>query len=271
MESYISIAVGYAVKILGALAVFIIGRWVVRKLADLLEVALKKADVDETLVKFLGNAAYFLLLILVIIAALGTLGINTTSFAAIVGAVGLAVGLALQNNMSNIGAGVLILFLKPFKVGDFIEAGGVSGTVEALGIVNTTLRTPDNVRIFVPNSSITSGSIKNYSAEPIRRIDLVIGIGYDDDIKKAKEVLYEILNSDPRILKEPAPSVSVAELADSSINLNVRPWVKREDYWAVRSDLLERIKERFDAEGISIPYPQMDVHADVKLLDRKVS
>jgi small conductance mechanosensitive channel len=266
MENYISLAVSYGIKILGALAVFIIGKWAAKKISQLLTKALEKGGTDETLTRFLSNAAYFLLLILVIIAALGTLGINTTSFAAIVGAVGLAVGLALQQNMSNIGAGVLLLFLKPFKVGDFVEAGGVSGTVEAIGIVNTTLKTPDNVKVFVPNSAITSGSIKNYSAEPIRRIDLVIGIGYDDDIKKAKEILLKILSSDERILKEPPPTVAVAELADSSVNLAVRPWVKKEDYWPVRGELLERIKEEFDKAGISIPYPQLDVHGEVKVI-----
>ena len=169
MENYISLAVSYGIKILGALAVFIIGKWAAKKISQFLAKALEKGGTDETLTRFLSKAAYFLLLILVIIAALGTLGINTTSFAAIVGAVGLAAGLALQQNMSNIGAGVLLLFLKPFKVGDFVEAGGTSGTVEAIGIVNTTLKTPDNVKVFVPNSAITSGSIKNYSAEPIRR------------------------------------------------------------------------------------------------------
>jgi len=265
MENYILIAISYIPRIIGALAIFIIGRWAVGKITQLLGNWLEKSQVDPTLVKFLRNALQVLLLILVIVAALGTLGINTTSFAAILGAAGLAVGLALQQNMSNIGSGVVLLFLKPFKVGDFVEAGGNSGIVEEIGIITTTLKTPDNVRIFVPNSSITSGTIKNYSAEPIRRIDLVVGISYDDDIKKAKEILLKILEEDERILKEPAPSVFVAELADSSINLAVRPWVKKEDYWPVRGDLLERIKERFDEEGISIPYPQMDVHADVKI------
>jgi len=265
MENYISLAVSYGIKLLGAIAVFVIGKWISKKLSRLLTGALEKSGTDETLTRFLGNALYILLLILVIIAALGTLGINTTSFAAIIGAIGLAVGLALQGNMANVGSGILLLFLKPFKVGDFVEAGGNTGTVEALGIISTTLKTPDNVKIFVPNSAITSGAIKNYSAEPIRRIDLTIGIGYDDDIKKAKEVLMRILNSDERILKEPPPTVAVAELADSSINLAVRPWVKKEDYWSVRGDLLERIKEEFDREGISIPYPQLDIHGEVKV------
>jgi len=266
MENYIALATSYLIKFIGALAVFIIGKWVARKLANLVENWLKKSETDETLARFLGNALYILLLVLVIIAALGTLGVSTTSFAAIIGAIGLAVGLALQGNISNVGSGILLLFLRPFKVGDFVEAGGNAGTVEELGIISTTLKTPDNVKIFVPNSAITSGAIKNYSAEPIRRIDLVIGIGYEDDIKKAKQVLMEIMESDPRILKEPAPTVAVAELGDSSINLAVRPWVKKEDYWPVRGDLLEKIKERFDQEGISIPYPQMDVHADVKIV-----
>jgi len=207
---------------------------------------------------------YFGLLVLVIITALGTLGVNTTSFAAIIGAAGLAIGLALQANFSNFGAGVVILFLRPFKVGDFVEAGGATGSVEAIGIFNTTIKTGDNRVIIVPNSNIISGNIVNYSKEPIRRIDLVIGVGYDDDLKLVKETLEEILNSDERILKDPAPSVALAELADSSVNFNVRPWVKTEDYWSVRSDLLEKIKVTFDEKGINIPYPQLDVHLDQK-------
>jgi small conductance mechanosensitive channel len=223
---------------------------------------LEKSNTDVTLVKFLGDLVYFALLVLVIISALGALGVNTTSFVAIIGAAGLAVGLALQQNFSNFGAGVVLLFLRPFKVGDFVEAGGAAGVVETIGIFNTTMKTGDNRVIIIPNSNIIGGNIVNYSKEPIRRIDLVIGVGYEDDLKLVKSTLEEIVTSDDRILKDPAPAVALAELADSSVNFNVRPWVNSADYWAVRSALLEKIKLTFDEKGISIPYPQMDIHMD---------
>ncbi len=264
-KEFIPLVTDWAVRIGGALLVFVIGRWVAQIIARLVEKALQKTETDETLTRFLKSLTYFGILILVIIAALGTLGVNTTSFAAVIGAIGLAAGLAFQNSLSNFSSAILILFLRPFKVGDVVEAGGVTGKVEEINLVNTVVKTPDNVKIFIPNSNITSSHIKNFSAEPIRRIDLVIGIGYDDDLKKAKKLLEEILKNHPKVLKEPAPSVAVVELADSSVNIAVRPWVKGEDYWSVRSELIETIKETFDREGISIPYPQMDVHADVKL------
>jgi len=225
---------------------------------------LERSNTDVTLVKFLGDLVYFGLIVLVVIAALGTLGVNTTSFAAIIGAAGLAVGLALQGNIANFGAGVVLLFLRPFKVGDFVEAGGAVGVVDAIGIFNTTFKTGDNRVIIVPNSNIIGGNITNYSREAIRRIDLVIGVGYEDDLKLVKSTLEEILNNHPKVLKDPAPAVALAELADSSVNFNVRPWVKSEDYWGVRSELLETIKTTFDEKGINIPYPQMDVHVDQK-------
>jgi len=260
MNEYLNLAITYGIKVIGAILIFIIGKWLAHLLTNLFRKGLEKAETDVTLVKFLGNLVYFGLLVLVIIAALGTLGVNTTSFAAIVGAAGLAVGLALQQNFSNFGAGVVILFLRPFKVGDFVEAGGAVGSVEAIGIFNTTIKTGDNKVIIVPNSNIISANIINYSKEPIRRIDLVIGVGYEDDLKLVKSTLMDILNEDERILKDPEAGVALAELADSSVNFNVRPWVKSEDYWNVRSDLLEKIKLTFDEKGISIPYPQMDIH-----------
>ena len=263
-QQYIDLAITWGVKIAGAIAVFIIGKWIAKILTNLLRKGLEKSNTDVTLVKFLGDLAYFGLLVLVIIAALGTLGVDTTSFAAIIAAAGLAVGLALQQNFSNFGAGVIILFLRPFKVGDFVEAGGATGVIESIGIFNTIFKTGDNRIIIVPNSNIVGNNIVNYSKEPIRRIDLVIGVGYEDDLKLVKETLEDILNSDERILKDPAPAVALAELADSSVNFNVRPWVKGEDYWAVRSALLEKIKFTFDEKGINIPYPQMDVHVDQK-------
>ena len=264
MNGYIDIAISYSIKIIGAIAIFIIGKWIAKLLTNLFRKGLEKSNTDATLIKFLGDLIYFGLLVLVIIAALGTLGVNTTSFAAIIGAAGLAVGLALQANFSNFGAGVVILFLRPFKVGDFVEAGGATGVVEAIGIFNTTVKTGDNRIIIVPNSNIIGGNIVNYSAKPIRRIDLVIGVGYEDDLKLVKSTLEEILNNHPKILKDPAPAVALAELADSSVNFNVRPWVKSEDYWGVRSELLETIKAEFDAKGINIPYPQMDIHLNQK-------
>ena len=264
MSNYFDLAITWGIKILGAIVIFIIGKWIAKFLTNLLRKALEKSNTDATLVKFLGDLAYFGLLILVIIAALGTLGVDTTSFAAIIAAAGLAVGLALKQNVSNFGAGVIILFLRPFKIGDFVEAGGATGVVETIGIFNTTFKTGDNRIIIVPNSNIIGSNIVNYSKEPIRRIDLVVGVGYEDDLKLVKETLEEIVNSDERILKDPAPAIALAELADSSVNFNVRPWVKSGDYWSVRSALLEKIKITFDEKGINIPYPQMDVHVDQK-------
>jgi len=260
MQNYIDLAVTYGMKLLGALAIFFIGKWLAKVLTNALKKLLEKSNTDVTLVKFLGDLIYFTLLILVVIAALGTLGVNTTSFAAIIAAAGFAIGMALQKNFSNFGAGAVILLLRPFKVGDFIEAGGAVGIVDTISIFNTIIKTGDNKTIIVPNSNIISGNIVNYSKEPLRRVDLVIGIGYDDNIKLAKELLTNMVNEDERILKDPAPAVALGELADSSVNFNVRPWVKSEDYWAVRSDLLEKIKLTFDEKGINIPYPQMDIH-----------
>jgi small conductance mechanosensitive channel len=264
MGQYVDLAITWGIKIIGAIAIYIVGKWIAQLLTKMFRKMLEKSDTDVTLVKFLGDLVYFGLLVLVIIAALGTLGVNTTSFAAIIGAAGLAVGLALQGNIANFGAGVVLLFLRPFKVGDFVEAGGATGVVDSIGIFNTTFKTGDNRVIIVPNSNIIGGNITNYSREAIRRIDLVIGVGYEDDLKLVKSTLEEILNNHPKVLKDPAPAVALAELADSSVNFNVRPWVKSEDYWAVRSELLETIKTTFDEKGINIPYPQMDVHVDQK-------
>ncbi len=261
-QQYIDMAINWGIKIIGALAVFIIGKYLAQIFTKFLRKALEKTKTDVTLIKFLGDLTYFGLLILVIIAALGTLGINTTSFTAIIAAAGFAVGMALKDNVSNFGAGVLILFLKPFKVGDVVDAGGASGSVEEIGIFNTIIKSGDNTITIVPNSNIIGKNITNYSSKPIRRIDLVIGVGYEDDLKLVKKTLEEIISSDERILKDPAPTIALSELADSSVNFNVRPWVKSKDYWNVRSDLLERIKLTFDEKGINIPYPQMDIHIE---------
>ncbi len=252
--------ISYGLKILGAIVIFIIGKWLSKKLAKISDNILKKSKVDETLSIFLSKVIYTLLLILVIIVALGTLGFQTTSFVAVLGAATLAIGLALQSNLSNFGAGVMILLLRPFKIGDAVEAGGATGIVEDIGIFNVKIKTFDNRVIIVPNSNIIGSNITNYSEKEIRRVDLVIGVGYEDDLRKVKEELWNILKEDERILEDPAPTVAVSELADSSVNFVVRPWVKVEDYWGVYFDLLEKIKTRFDEKGISIPYPQMDVH-----------
>jgi len=219
-----------------------------------------KADVDETLISFVGNLTYIVLLIFVIIAALNQLGVQTTSFIAIIGAAGLAIGLALQGSLANFAAGVLMIIFHPFKVGDYIEAAGVAGVVEEIQIFTTQLKTPDNKTIIIPNASVTGGSITNYSAKDTRRVDLVIGVGYGDDLKRVREVLEEVLAKDDRILDDPAPTIGVLELGDNSVNFAVRPWVKAEDYWGVYFDSTETVKRRFDEEGISIPFPQRDVH-----------
>ena len=253
-------AVDYGIRLIGAVVVLIVGRFIAVKLTNLTRRFMESRKWDITLSKFLGDLVYVGLIILVVVAALGTLGVETSSFVAILGAVTLAVGFALKDQLSNFGAGALILMFRPFEVGHFIEAGGVSGVVEEIGIFNTKIKTGDNRLIYLPNSSIIGGSITNYSAKDTRRIDLVIGVSYEDDLQKVKQELWNILNNDERILKEPQPTVAVSELADSSVNLIVRPWVRSSDYWPTYFDFLEKIKTRFDEVGISIPYPQMDVH-----------
>ncbi|MCH6573016.1 MAG: mechanosensitive ion channel [Proteobacteria bacterium] len=219
-----------------------------------------KAGVDATLTHFLHNVVYSALLIAVIIAAVNQLGIETNSFLAILGAAGLAVGLALQSSLANFSSGIMLILFHPFKVGDFVEAGGTTGTVEQINVFNTVMKTGDNREIIVPNAQIFSGTITNFSAKATRRIDLVIGIGYDDNIGTAKQIIEDILSADERILKEPAPVILVLELGASSVNLAVRPWVRKEDYSATRGDLLENIKTGLEDGGCSLPYPQQDVH-----------
>ena len=250
----------YGVKLIIALLIFVIGKWVAKKMSGVAEGMMKSREVDEALANFATSMVYYTLLIFVVIAALGQIGIQTASFVAIVGAAGLAVGLAMQGSLSNFASGVLIILFKPFKVGDFVEIAGTSGVVESIMIFTTDMKTGDNKKIIIPNSSVLGGVITNYSANDTRRVDLVMGIGYNDDIDQAKRVLGELLDADERILKDPAPLVAVSELADSSVNFVVRPWVKSADYWGVYFDLTEAVKKRFDQEGISIPYPQQDVH-----------
>ena len=252
--------VNYGTQIFMALVIFIIGKWIVRLVANGLRKAMDKKEVDPTISKFVGSIVYTTLLAFIIIAALGQLGIQTASFVAIIGAAGLAVGFALQGSLSNFASGVLLILFRPIRTGDFVEAAGEAGVVEEVGIFSTIMKTGDNKTIIIPNSNVMSGNITNYSLKPTRRIDMVIGIGYDDDIKKAKAVLLEIMAKEKRVLKDPEVTIAVAELADSSINFVVRPWVKSDDYWPTKFDLLETIKLRFDEESIGIPYPQMDIH-----------
>jgi small conductance mechanosensitive channel len=250
----------FGLKLVTALIIFIIGRWVARRLAGLVEKGMTKAGTDSTLTGFLRNIIYIGLLTFVILAAIAQLGVQTTSFIAVLGAAGFAVGLALQGSLANFAAGVLIIIFRPFKSGDFVEAGGVAGVVENIQIFTTTMRTGDNKTIIIPNGQITSGTIVNYSTKDTRRVDMVIGVGYGDDLDKVRRVLEEILKEDERVLEDPAPTIGVLELADSSVNFAVRPWVKSADYWPVYFALHEKVKKRFDKEGISIPFPQQDVH-----------
>lgn len=250
----------YGLKIIAAIVIFVVGRWVARALRNMIKKMMAKGNVDEILVSFVGNLTYIALLAFVIIAALNQLGIQTTSFIAIIGAAGLAVGLALQGSLANFAAGVLMILFRPFQVGDYIEGAGVAGTVEKAHIFTTQLKTPDNKTIIIPNAKIMGDNITNYSAKDTRRVDMVIGVGYSDDLKKVREILEDILAKDDRILKDPAPTIGVLELGDNSVNFAVRPWVKRDDYWGAYFDVTETVKRRFDEEGISIPYPQRDVH-----------
>ena len=259
-EQWVQIGMAYGLRIITALAIFIIGRWIAKAITGFFRKMLSKAQADDMLVGFLGNIAYGLILTFVVIAALSQLGIETTSLAAILAAAGLAIGLALQGSLSNFAAGVMIVIFRPFAKGDYIEAAGTAGSVHDISIFTTTLKTPDNKTVIIPNSSVTGGNITNFSAEAKRRVDLVFGIGYNDDIKKAKQVLEGILAADERVLEDPASTVAVSELADSSVNFVVRPWVKTADYWDVYWDITEAVKESFDKEGISIPFPQQDVY-----------
>jgi len=221
---------------------------------------LQSQQVDKILETFVCNLAYWTVMIFVIIAAISQIGIETTSLIAVMGAAGLAVGLALQGSLSNFAAGVLIVVFRPYRVGDFVEAAGISGSVEQVQILTTVLRTGDNKQIIVPNSQIMGSIITNYSANDTRRVDMTIGVSYDDNLDKVRATLEELIDADARILKDPEPLIAVSALADSSVNFTVRPWVKTGDYWGVMFDLTEAIKKRFDKEGISFPFPQQDVH-----------
>jgi small conductance mechanosensitive channel len=251
----IDLATEYGLKILGAIIIWLIGSWVIKKLIKTTRVVMTKRGFDESLQKFLLNLIGWVLKILLILAILSQLGVETTSFAAILAAAGLAVGLALQGSLGNFAGGVLLMIFKPIKIGDLIEAQGEIGVVKEIEIFTTKLIGLSNKEIIIPNGSLSNGNIVNYSTEGTRRVDLTIGVGYDSDIKKTKEVLLNVLTSNPKVLSDPAPTVNVSELADSSINFAVRPWCKTEDYWAVFFESTENIKEALDAAGIEIPYP----------------
>jgi len=252
--------VPWGINIVFALVIFFVGKAVVKILVKLTRSLLKRARMDDILINFLSSILNTVLLLFVIIAALDRLGVNTNSLLTLIGAAGIAIGLALQNSLQNFAAGVMLIVFRPFKAGDFIEAGGTSGVVETISIFSTTMRTGDNREVIVPNGAIYGGTITNYSARETRRIDMVFGIGYESDLKKARTILQGLVEADERILKEPAPQIAVSELADSSVNFVVRPWVNSDDYWNVRFDLTEKVKLSFDENGISIPFPQMDVH-----------
>jgi small conductance mechanosensitive channel len=260
-DTIISYGVSYGFNLIGSILIFLIGKRIAVFGRILIVKLMDRLKIDATLTTFLSRVVYGLLIVIIVLAALNNLGINTTSFVAVLGAAGLAVGLAFKDTVANIGAGVLLIFFKPFKVGDFIQAAGESGTVEEINLFSVMLTTGDNKQIIIPNSSVLGKSITNFSAKETRRVDFVFGIGYDDDLKLAKATLEEIINADGRVLKDPATFVAVSELSDSSVNFVVRAWVKSSDYWGVYFDTLEKVKLTFDERNISIPYPQMELHS----------
>lgn len=258
--SWIEAIVPLFTNIAIAIAIYIIGGWIVKKLVALVDKMMSLKKMDEALRHFLVAILSSVLKFVILLIAVEQLGVDTTSLLAILGAAGLAVGLALKDSLSNFAAGVMLILFKPFTIGNFVEAAGIAGVVEKITVFNTIFRSGDNKEIIVPNAQIYGGTIVNVSAKPTRRIDLVMGIGYGDDIKKARDLMFEIINADERILKDPACVIAVNELGASSVDFVVRPWVNSADYWAVKWDLLEKFKASFDANGVSIPYPQQDVH-----------
>jgi len=254
--------VPWSVSIAQALIIFIVGKWIVKKLTGLVGKALKKSNMDEMLVDFVQSLLSWALLLIIIIAALSQLGIDTTSLIALLGAAGLAIGLALKDSLSNFAAGVMLLVFRPFRTGDYVSVAGVSGSVEKIHVFTTTILTSDNKENIVPNSAVYGDVITNFSARETRRVDMTFGIGYDDDIKKAKDLLMKIVSLHTKTLADPEPLVAVSELADSSVNFTVRVWSKTSDYWAVYFDCQEQVKLAFDEQGITIPYPKMDIHTN---------
>lgn len=263
LDTLIDFASVYGIKVIGAIVIWIIGSWVIKKIMRGIKKVMSKRDYDESLQKFLLNLIHWALKILLVIAILGQLGVETTSFAAILAAAGLAIGMALQGSLGNFAGGVLLMIFKPIKIGDLIEAQGEVGVVKEIEIFTTKLTGLSNREIIIPNGALSNGNIINYTTEGTRRVDLTFGVGYDSDIKQTKEVLMKVLTSHPLVLKDPAPTVNVLELADSSVNFAVRPWCKSEHYWDVYFDVTEQTKEALDAAGIEIPYPhQVEIHKD---------
>ena len=258
----LELAMDYGPKVLAALIIFLVGKWLARLFTNVVRSAMTRAKVDPMLVGFGANIVYVGLFAFVVLAALNQLGVQTTSFIAVVGAAGLAIGLALQGSLSNFAAGVMLVFFRPFKVGDYVEAGGTAGTVEQIMLFTTRMRTPDNKQVFVPNGTIIDGVIVNYSGNSTRRVDMVFGCGYGDDLAKVREVFEQILAQDPRVLQDPPPVVAVNALGESSVDFIVRPWVNSADYWELYWDVHEKVKSRFDEAGLSIPFPQRDVHVN---------
>jgi small conductance mechanosensitive channel len=260
VQNIVTLVSTWGLRMAGALTVLILGRFACGVARKAVRKGMEGRGVDASLVPFISNLVYFILLAAVIISVLGLFGIETTSLVAVLGTAGLAIGLALQGTLANFSSGVMLLLFRPFRVGDYIEAAGTAGTVGEIGVFSTTLNTPDNVRIIVPNSGIFGATIKNFSANDTRRNDIVLGISYDDDISNAIAVVNAVLSKDSRVLSDPEPTVAVSELSDSSVNLVVRPWCRKEDYWNLRFDLVRRLKEDLEQGGCSIPYPQRDVH-----------
>jgi len=260
LDLLIKFGTDYGLKIVGAILILILGRIAAGIGRKLTRKGLTKAKVDPAIVSFVGSLIFIAIITFAVLAALAKFGIQTASFVAVLGAASFAVGFALQGSLGNFASGVLILLFRPFRIGDFVEAAGIMGTVQEIHLFTTILATVDNVQIIVPNGKLYGDIIKNYSANATRRVDMVIGIGYDSSIQKAKEIMEGLIREDSRILAEPAVTIALAELADSSVNFIVRPWVKKEDYWSVKFDFLTSVKEQFDANGIEIPFPQRTVH-----------
>jgi small conductance mechanosensitive channel len=260
VQTVVGLVSGWGLQVIGAIVVLILGRWIAGLVRSGVRRALERSKTDESLIPFLSSTVYYLILTVVIVAVLNLFGIQTTSLIAVIGAAGLAIGLAMQGTLSNIAAGVMLLIFRPFRIGDYVEVAGVGGGVAEIGLFSTTLNTPDNVRIIIPNSAVYGETMKNYSANDTRRNDLLIGISYSDDIPRATSTIRSVLDADARVLKEPEALIAVSELGDSSVNLVVRPWCRKEDYWGLRFDLTQKIKEELEAAGCSIPFPQRDVH-----------
>lgn len=257
---FVSILTTGAINLLIAIVIFVVGKWLAHRVQRAFEKILRNRNVDDVLVDFLGTIVSTLIIIVAVIAAVDQLGIPATSFLAVLGAAGLAVGLALKDSLSNFASGVMLVLFRPFTKGDFVDAGGITGTVDEIHLVSTLLTTPDNKQIIVPNALMYTSAITNYSAKDTRRVDMVIGVGYNDDLKVAAEVLRRTCEEHALVLEQPATKIFINNLGDSAVDFVVRPWVKSEDYWTVLADILETAKVELEAAGCNIPYPQTDVH-----------